>query len=182
MTNPNNNQSENSLGEITISEKNIVVKMVAKDRCEVIGRLGSLLYENGFVKETYTQAVLDREVVFPTGLQTPGFGMAIPHTDTEHVIRPAIAIATLANPISFQGMGMPDTEIQVSLVIMLAISDPKAVIPLLRSVLYILENAEALKALAKASNELEIKQTVENHIRAIARTLSTDDVPTGVSH
>jgi PTS system galactitol-specific IIA component len=159
---------------MTIHEDNIVANMEADDRIEVIRRLGSLLFRNGYVKDTYVQAVLDREVVFPTGLQTSMLGMAIPHTDTEHVIKPAIAIATLARPVIFQGMGSPETDVPVSVVMMLAVSDPKSVIPVLRSVLFILEKSEALDALTKATSQLEIKKVVQNHIQSMAGLLSSE--------
>ena len=43
------------------------------------------LYKKGLVKETFGQALIDREAVFPTGLKTETFEIAIPHTDVEHV-------------------------------------------------------------------------------------------------
>ena len=159
---------------LTIHEENIVVKMDAADRVEVIRRLGGLLFQHGYVKESYVKAVLDREVVFPTGLQTNLLGMAIPHTDTEHVIKPALAIATLTNPVIFQAMGSPETEVPVTIVMMLAISDPKAVMPVLRSVLFILEKSEALEALTQATSELEIKDVVQNHIQSMTSLLSSE--------
>lgn len=163
-----------SVENLTIHEDNIVVNMEAGDRVEVIRRLGGLLFQHGYVKETYVQAVLDREVVFPTGLQTNLLGMAIPHTDTEHVIKPALAIATLANPVIFQAMGSPETEIPVTIVMMLAISDPKAVIPVLRSVLFILEKNETLEALTQATNVLEIKEVMQDHIQSMSSMLSSE--------
>ena len=42
------------------------------------------LYKKGLVKETFGQALIDREAVFPTGLKTETFEIAIPHTDVEN--------------------------------------------------------------------------------------------------
>jgi PTS system galactitol-specific IIA component len=159
---------------LSINEENILVRLKAQNRAGVIRRLGGLLYENGYVKETYTQAVLDREEIFPTGLETTLLGFAIPHTDTEHVLRPAIAIATLEQPVVFQGMGAPDTSIPVKIVMMLAIRDPKAVVQTLRSVISILENEKALEALTKATNKQEIKEIVEDHMRIMAKIFSSE--------
>ena len=159
---------------MTINEENIVRMLQAGDREEVIRRLGGLLFQHGYVKETYVQAVLEREKVFPTGLQTNLLGMAIPHTDTEHVIKPALAIATLAHPVIFQAMGNPEAEVPVTVVMMLAISDPKAVIPVLRSVLFILEKGETLNALTQATTEIEIKAVIQNHIQSMASMLSSE--------
>jgi PTS system galactitol-specific IIA component len=153
---------------LTISEENILVGTDAKSCEEVIQKLGALLYKNGFVRDTFTQAVLDREKVFPTGLQTHTFGFAIPHTDTEHVIKTSLAIATLHEPVLFRAMDNPEINIPVTIVMMLAVRDPKKVIPILRSAISIVEDGDALLALAQASSTLEIKEVVHHHIECFA--------------
>lgn len=153
---------------LTISEENILVGTEAKSCEDIIKKLGALLYNNGFVRDTFTQAVLDREKMYPTGLQTNTFGFAIPHTDTEHVIKASLAIATLQEPVPFRAMDNPDINIPVTIVMMLAIRDPKKVVPILRSVISIIEDGDALIALSKASSTLEIKEVVHHHIESFA--------------
>ena len=80
-------------------------------------------------------------------------GVAIPHTDTGHVIKPAIAIATLENPVTFHMMGTPDEEVPVEIVIMLAVHDAKLVIPVLRKIIFILENDEAIIKMKSATSK-----------------------------
>jgi PTS system galactitol-specific IIA component len=172
---------EYSVEGLIISEQNILVKLKAETQVEVIRKLGGLLYENGYVKDTFVQAVLDREEIFPTGLQTTLLGFAIPHTDTEHVVRPAVAIATLEQPVVFQAMGTPDLSIPVEIVMMLAISDPAAVVRVLRSVISILENEPALQALTLAGSEQEIKEIVGDHIRTVASRFSSE-ATTALNH
>ena len=126
--------------------------------------MGDLLYKNGFVKDTFIEAVLDREIIFPTGLQTKTVGVAIPHTDSEHVEKSTVAIATLASPVIFMGMGYPDLEIPVSIVIMLAISDPKKVVDTLTKVISILENETTIEMVVNASTENAIQSAFLEHI------------------
>jgi PTS system galactitol-specific IIA component len=73
------------MNEIQISLENILVNEIVDNNEEIIRRLGQLLHNNGYVKDSYTQAVLDREIIFPTGLQTKSLGFAIPQTDADHV-------------------------------------------------------------------------------------------------
>lgn len=153
---------------LTIAPENILVRAKATSREDIIQQLGALLERNGYVKDTYTQAVLDREKVFPTGLQTNILGFAIPHTETEHVYKSAIAIAVLAEPVVFQAMDNPLTDISVNVVMMLAISDPKAVVIVLRQVISILEDETALQALIRAATPAEIREIVYGHIQRIA--------------
>lgn len=118
--------------------------------------LASLLEERGFVKNTFTKAVLDREIVFPTGLPTQPYGIAIPHTDSEHVNRGAIAVGILRFPVSFQEMGDLDSSVDVSIISMLAIDDPKLVIPTLRKLAGAFQDAEFLNGLKFAERPEDV--------------------------
>jgi galactitol PTS system EIIA component len=167
-------ENEVMLEGLAIEECNILVKASAASSTDIIQQLGALLYNNGFVKETYVQAVLDREQIYPTGLQTSELGFAIPHTNTEHVSKPAVAIATLEQPVIFRAMDDPAVEIQVNIVMMLAISDPESVVNVLRKVISILEDQPALLKLTHATSRDEIRQAVCDHIRAFVDTISMD--------
>jgi PTS system galactitol-specific IIA component len=159
-------QSDVTLEGLEIRVENIRIRLRASSATEVIQVLGSLLFEHGYVKETFVQAVLDREAKFPTGLQTQALGFAIPHTDTEHVLKPAVAIATLEKPVAFKAMGTEEAEVQAELVIMLAISDPSAVVPVLRSVVSIAENEPTLLAIRNAETAEQVLELVCAHINA----------------
>jgi len=151
----------------TIDESLILVHDKAETREEIINKLGKLLFDQGFVKDSYTQAVIDRERTYPTGLQAKVAGVAVPHTDTDHVNHPAIAIATLANPINFHVMGSPEDQVPVEIVIMLAVHDAKLVIPILRKVIFILENDQALLKMKNANSKIEIKKAMLDHIKEL---------------
>ena len=167
-------ETELQLEGMAIDEGNILVKARAASAGEIIRRLGDLLYQNGYVKDSFTQAVLDREAIYPTGLQTQLLGFAIPHTDTVHVNRPAVAVATLEGTVDFQAMDNPEVPVPVSIVMMLAISDPKSVVNVLRKVISILENEPALRGLAAASSPGEVREIIFDHIKSLADKISTD--------
>lgn len=155
--------------ELAIHEDLIRVREAVDSKEEIIRILGGLLFEQGYVKESYTQAVLDREIVYPTGLKARVTGVAVPHTDTEHVNKPAVAIATLQEPVIFHGMGMPETEVTVHIVMMLAIHHPKLVVDILRKVILVLEDDEALEKMLAAESALEIREIMQAHIEAVSK-------------
>lgn len=157
--------------EFAIEEKLILVNESISDKEEIITKLGGLLFQNGFVKDTYTKAVLDREKVYPTGLKARVTGVAVPHTDTIHVIKPAVAIATLKEPVIFYGMGAPDTEVDVSIVLMLAIHDPQKVVNILRKIIFVIEDDEALEKILAAEEKEEIKNILKAHVDALTEKL-----------
>ena len=114
----------------------VLLKMQASKSEEVIAQLGSLLYQNGYVKDTYLPAVLKRELEYATGLPTAEVGVAIPHTDVVHVIKPAIAVGISTTPIPFHEMGNPAGDvIDVRVVFMLAIHDVNKVVDMLRQLI-----------------------------------------------
>ena len=79
-----------------------------KTKEEALSYLADKLSSKGIVKESYKQAIIDREHVFPTGLQFEAYGIAIPHTDVEHVNKEQIALMTLKEAVSFYQMGTND--------------------------------------------------------------------------
>ena len=168
-------QSDNeSLEGLAIRDDTILVNAAAASSEDIIRQLGALLQANGFVKDTFTQAVLDREKAYPTGLQTNILGFAIPHTDTKHVNSPALAIATLSQPVVFQAMGDPETSVGVQVVMILAIREPKAVVHVLRKVISILEDSEALTGLLGATSREEIRIIIHTHIQKMPDDISME--------
>ncbi len=93
-----------------------IIKLKAKnlkDSKEVLSYLADCLIEEKMVKPSFKNAVLERENSYPTGLQFEGYAIALPHTDSEHVIKSQIAIMTLEKPVKFIEMASTDKEIDV---------------------------------------------------------------------
>ena len=84
--------------------------------------LAQRLLEKGHVKPSFEKAALAREKRSPTGLPFPGAAIALPHAEPEHVLSPAIAVATLIAPVTFRQMGSPATKLTVSIIVMPAFS------------------------------------------------------------
>ena len=126
-------------------------KSVTRER--VIETLGEILYKAGFVRASYTKAVLEREEIFPTGLPTQPYGIAIPHTDSEHVEAGAIAIGILQYPTPFREMGgAEDQWIDAHIVMALAIEDPGSVSSILRSLAMAFQDPGFLSGLKGSSS------------------------------
>jgi PTS system galactitol-specific IIA component len=155
-----------------LSEELVLIDVEAENQIGALKQLGELLYSKGYVKETYPQAVQDREKVYPTGLPTVGVGVAIPHTDTEHVNTPAVAVATLKKPVKFQVMGSPDDAIYVELIFMLAIKNPQMQLQMLQQLTSIFEKEELLLRLKNEKSAQDIisiiKKATEDNLSASA--------------
>jgi galactitol PTS system EIIA component len=123
----------------------------AEDAGDVIRRIGGKLLSAGYVRDTFIEAVLEREKTIPTGLPLSGkYNAAIPHTDVEHVIRPGIGMATLLRPVVFKNMVSPDETVEVQLVFVLALEQPKSQIEMLQEVAQVLQRPDVVSALMEA--------------------------------
>jgi PTS system galactitol-specific IIA component len=135
----------------------IILQYTAKDAADVIGTLGNHLMQSGYTKESFVQAALDRESEMPTGLPLNGrFNAAIPHTDIEHVMKPGVAFATLKSPVTFRNMAVSDELVEVSLVFLLALDQPKAQIGMLQEIAGILQDPQLIEDLMAASKAEEV--------------------------
>lgn len=116
----------------------------ADDAASLLTDLAGVLEKKGYVKPSYVQAVLKREAEFPTGLNTPGVPLAMPHAAAEHVYKPAILAARLQSPICFKEMGNSGNDVQAQLIFMLAVTDPKAHLETLSKLMAIFSKKEKL--------------------------------------
>jgi len=137
----------------------IKLQIRAKDRIDVITQLGNLLYQAGYVRESFVKAALEREWELPTGLPLDGkYNAAIPHTDVAHVLKPGLAMATLSEPVIFQNMIQPEQEVPVRLVILMALDQPKSQVEMLQEIASVLQNPQTIERLMAAQTIEEIQQ------------------------
>jgi len=87
----------------------------------VIRELGKYATEHGYADSAYTEAVLEREAEYPTGLSFPdaSFGVAIPHADPKHINKEAVILGLLEAPVTFESMDNPDQTVDVEAVMLL---------------------------------------------------------------
>jgi PTS system galactitol-specific IIA component len=140
----------------------IINPMSAKDSTDAITQLGKLLVKEKYVKDTFIQAVIEREKVFATGLPTPETQVAIPHTDPEHVHKTGIAVGVLPDPVSFGEMGNPDSKVSVNIVCVLAVKEADFLVSLLQELVAIFQDAEILNQIVTASSTGEVAE-IFNH-------------------
>lgn len=145
-------------------EKVVLLDINAKDSTEALSLVADKLIEKKIVKPSYKSAVIEREKTFPTGLNAPSCGIAIPHTDAIHVNKAQIAIARLANPVKFLQMG-DGADVQAKLIFMLALKEPHAQLETLQKLMALIQNDKAVSELLSAKDsENVIKVLTENNL------------------
>lgn len=130
----------------------IALDVEAETSQDAIRILSDLLYQRGCVKDTFFQAVIDREQEFATGLPCDVCGIAIPHTDPIHVNEMAVAIGVLTNPIPFGMMG-GSGQIDVDLVFLMALKDCESQIRMLQRFAEFFQDKDQLQNIRSASSK-----------------------------
>lgn len=150
--------------EQSIYRELIMTGVDARDSEDAIRQVGQLFLKNGFVKDTYIDAVAAREKTFATGLQFENIAIAMPHTDIIHVNKPGVTVAKLAHPVEFEHMGEPGRKVQAEMLFMMAITNPEDQIGTIMKVLGVFQDKEAMEAFRNAETEDEIYEVAKKYI------------------
>jgi PTS system galactitol-specific IIA component len=133
----------------------VFLRVDTQDAAAAISLLGGKLAELGHVTDDYVAAVLAREETMPTGLPLGEINVAVPHTDPEFVRRPAVAVATLRQPVAFHNMEEPDESLPVSIVFLLALKDKDKQIEMLQAIASLIQSGPLLQRLTAVESKEE---------------------------
>lgn len=147
-------------------EKLVAIRLTESCAEDAIRHLTGLLRRHGYVAEPYAAAVLEREKEFPTGLPTEPFGVALPHADSEHVLKTGIAVGILSEPLSFRVMGSSDESVDVRLIFLMAIREPELLIQTLQSLAQAFHRPDVLERLSTASSPSEVVGILSTELAA----------------
>lgn len=153
--------------DVALDEALVLLDVEAEDRFDLLRQAAQRLQEQGHVKESYADAVIAREKIFATGLPSVLGGVAIPHTDVEHVNTPAVCIARLKEPVDFIVMGDDTETVSVDCVFMLAMKEAHAQLTLLQNLMGILQDADALRLIKTGASAQEICSFVKERLSKV---------------
>ena len=136
-----------------------------KNNTEALETTAQLLYEKDLVKDSYLNAIMEREKSFPTGLEFENYGIAIPHTDSEHVNSEAMVINILKNPVKFEQMAAEGLYTDVNIIVMLAIKNKENQVPYLQALIDIFQDKEKVNTLLECENNDIIEETFKKYLK-----------------
>jgi len=142
----------------------VALSCQAESDTEILDMLASRLEAGERVHQSFGSALTARERQFPTGLPVSG-GVAIPHTDPNHVIHDSIAIATLSRPVPFREMAGGGV-LDVSLVVVLALGDADSHLGLLQRVLKAVQDRDFVDSLRTADDPRAVAVQIETRFGA----------------
>lgn len=129
-------------------EKNyLAVALSGENDKEVLEQMAEAFREENYVRDTYKNAIVQRELAFPTGLPMGEVNVAIPHTDPEHVNKAGFCLGILDKQVTFDVMGSEGEKVDVSIIFMLAIKRKEEQLENLQKLIAICQDQEMLKVL-----------------------------------
>lgn len=138
----------------------VIMDCIADTAEEAISQLCARMKAQGMVKDTYCQAVIEREREYPTGVPTAYYDVAIPHSQSDLVLIPGIAVAKMHKSVQFYSMGAEDEPLQAEVVILLAVKNPESQLNMLRSLMGLFENGNAMLTIRTAANATTIYEAI----------------------
>ena len=140
---------------IRLIDQLVMHELKAGNATQALEKIAQCGDTNGLFKPSWLDAVIKRELEFPTGLPTI-IPVAIPHTDSIHVNADGVGFFKLTTPIEFGEMGSLDDKVQVKMILPLLITNPAEQVDLLMTVIGALQNPEFLNALDASTSVEEI--------------------------
>lgn len=123
---------------------------------ECIRLMASRFEAYGYVRAGYGDAVIEREKTLPTGLPGKKINLAIPHTNNQLVIRPAVGVIIPHEDVEFCMMGMKATKLKCGVILPLVVKDSKQQIGMLKKIMKIIENGDLLNRMRNSKSKQEI--------------------------
>ena len=147
--------------------KDLVFCLEADNQEQLFDQVATLLEEKKVVTDTYRSALIEREKMFPTGLDMEFLGkdlpnVAIPHTDTIHNLTESVVVVRLAKPVTFHNMIAPDKEVEVSLLFFIINNSSSSQTNILAQLMDFFTGNGHLEALSKLTDPEALYQYISD--------------------
>lgn len=144
-------------------KENIYLDISGNTFEEVLKNVTLILEERNLVKSSFCNAVLERENVFPTGLEFQNYNIAIPHADSEHVNDNSIVIIKPKNTIVFKDMATNSKNLDVNVILLLLISKSEEQVGVLSGIIKKFSNEQCYKEILESTDVNSIYNIIINN-------------------
>lgn len=146
----------NTIGEDVINENIIKVGLQSKTKDQALRELSFVLKENGYITEvdSFVEDIYEREKMGQTGI---GNYIAIPHGESNSVIRNGIAIGKFTNDIPWETIDDKDVRVVCLFCVQSGEDRDEEHLKLLAYLAGRLGNDDVVDSILKAETSKEIK-------------------------
>ncbi|MBC8536599.1 PTS sugar transporter subunit IIA [Feifania hominis] len=155
------------MGEAILFDRDLVVcDMEASSDTEIFERAAALLRERGLVKDSFFDAICEREQSYPTGVPVGEVNVAIPHVESSHVNASAVLAITLKELVPFSSMVDKEQKIGVGLVFILVLQNGKMHLTMLQNLMKIVQSPETISALRAEHDPARVYEMLRPYVLA----------------
>ncbi len=134
------------------------------DKYDCFEKVAEQLEQKGYVRNSFENAIKERESNYPTGLYINPYQVAIPHTDPEHVLKAFIAVVKPRERLKFFEMGSEKHEINAHILFILGITKSERQVILLQNLIELFQKREIMDELLRRNDCDSIYQLLKNNI------------------
>lgn len=132
---------------------------------EVFGFISKILVENNYVTEDYLIKVLEREENFPTGMKLEEMNVAIPHVDSNYILKENLFLITSKKGIEFNNAENNGEKLNVKIIFGLLIKEHNAHINFLVKLVELFQENEKLKLILESSDKEEVMKILKEVLK-----------------
>lgn len=126
-----------------MKEDLIFINESYNDCFEFLENISERLLSYGYVKESFKDAIIEREKIFPTGLPVEPIGVAIPHCNSEHVNKAGIVLVKFKDDVKFTSMeGEGDVNVKIAFVLL--VKEKEKQVEVLQKLMEVISNGDIL--------------------------------------
>lgn len=119
------------------------------------------LYKLGYVTDEFNEKISERERVFPTAIDIGNYGIAIPHTDTQYILKEFISIYTFKKPLIFKSMKNTEENVSVYVAFILGFNKSHSRLKVLTELMSLIRNIELIEKIINENSSKEILNIIE---------------------
>ncbi|MDI9217359.1 PTS sugar transporter subunit IIA [Clostridium tertium] len=121
------------------------------DCFEFLENISDRLLNYGYVKESFKDAIIEREKIFPTGLPVEPIGVAIPHCNSEHVNKAGIVFVKFKDDVKFISME-GEGKVNVKIAFVLLVKEKEKQVEVLQKLMEVISNEDILTKMYNENN------------------------------
>ena len=124
---------------------------------------GKVLINKGYVNEDYIKAIKERESMYPTGISTSSYAVAIPHVDAKYAKVNTMYVITSKDGIEFED-AEEDRNIKAKIIFGIIIKNRDSHIDFLVQISKLIQDEKILDKIYNAETSEEMKKILENYL------------------
>lgn len=135
-----------------------------KNQNSMFEEFGKILMNKEYVNSDYIKAIKEREKLYPTGISTSSYAVAIPHVDAKYAKTNTMYVITSKDGIEFED-SEEDRNIKAKIIFGIIIKNHDSHIDFLVQISSLIQDENLLEQIYTAKDSKEMKNILKNYLK-----------------